>query len=197
MNASNEKLDLVHLVDRHGDARHAEEPRDEQMAPCLLRDAAANVDQDDRDVGVGSRRHHIACVLHVTGRVREDEPPPGRREITPRDVYRDPLLAFRAEPVREEREIGSLKAAALADLRDVLDLIGHERLRVEEQAPEERALPIIDAAGGGTHEGGQSGIVRVDHQKYPSRFRSSIAASVARLSARVAPRSVTRALRTS
>src|SRR5262249_61604356 len=70
------------------------------------------------------------------------------------------------------------------------DLVGEAGLGVVEQPADQRGLAGVHAAGGGEPK-------LVAHQKYPSRFRSSIAASDSRSSARVAPRSVSRLAATS
>ena len=101
----------------------------------------------------------------------------GRGEVAVGDVDRDALLALGAQAVGHLREI---------DL-GVGDLVGHEGLGVVEQPPDQRRLAVVDGAGG--REAQQ---IRRLTQKYPSRLRSSIAASEARSSARVCPRSVRR-----
>ncbi len=59
---------------------------------------------------------------------------------------------------------------------------GHQGLGVEQQPADQRRLAVVDGPGGGDPQ----------HQKYPTRLRSSMAASDVRSSARVSPRSVTR-----
>ena len=73
---------------------------------------------------------------------------------------------------------------------DRLELVLEDRLRVVEQPPDERGLAVVDGPGGGEAQ-------QLSHQKYPSRLRSSMAASLIRSSARVAPRSVMRVAATS
>src|SRR5690606_26490980 len=81
---------------------------------------------------------------------------------------------------------------------DGVDLVGEHRLGVEQEAADERRLAVVHAARSRDAEqirvcplGG------VTHQKYPSRLRSSMAASETRSSPRVAPRSVSREAATS
>src|SRR5690606_2514493 len=86
-------------------------------------------------------------------------------------------------------------------------LVGEERLGVVEQPSDQRGLTVIHTARGGEPEHvhaplrGRPGswFDRPDsrHQKYPSRLRSSMAASLNRSSPRVAPRSVIRVAATS
>src|SRR4029079_9891540 len=119
----------------------------------------------------------------------------------------DALLALGAQAIGEQRQVDALVAAAARDILDVLQLVLERRLGVVEQPPDQGRLAVVDRARG--REPQQLGfLVEPDragsgcalarrHQKYPSRLRSSIAASVNLSSARVAPRSVTRAAATS
>src|SRR5690606_7808375 len=123
----------------------------------------------------------------------------GSGEVPVGDVDRDALLAFAPQAVGEQRQVGVLVAAAGADGLHGVPLVFEERLRVVQQPPDEGGLAVVDAAGGGEAQqlGGLRGGLggegrRLRHQKYPSRFRSSIAASEVLSSPRVAPRSVMR-----
>ena len=118
--------------------------------------------------------------------VGEDERPPRGREEPIGDVDRDALLALGAQPVGDCCEIHRSPA------RDVVDVIGEQRARVEQEAPDQGALAVIDRSR--SRESQQltmAGQLGGPHQKYPSRFRSSIAASEVRSSALVSPRSDT------
>src|SRR5690606_18745798 len=191
------------------EVRDAEERREEGVAARLLDQTLAGVDQDDREVRGRRARHHVARVLQVPRRVGDDELAPRRREVAVGDVDRDPLLALGAQAVGQQREVGALVAASAAHLLHVLELILEDRLGVVEKPPDQRRLAVVDAAGGDEAQeipplldpAGRVGVARdrslAHDQKYPSRLRSSIAASVKRSSARVAPRSVTRAAATS
>ena len=70
----------------------------------------------------------------------------GGDERAVRDVDRDPLLALGAEAVGEQREVDVAVAAALARLLDVLELVGHDLLRVVEQPADQRRLAVVDRA---------------------------------------------------
>src|SRR5690606_9635535 len=119
-----------------------------------------------------------------------DELPLRRREVAVGDVDGDALLALGAQPVGQQRQVRLLEAHALAGVGHRLELVLEDRLRVVEQPPDERRLAVVDRAGGREPQ-------QLAHQKYPCRFRSSMAASEARSSARVAPRSVRRVAATS
>src|ERR1700682_141038 len=81
--------------------------------------------------------------------VGDDEPPPRGGEVAVGDVDRDPLLALGPQAVGEQREVErSLPTAALAGLCDVLELVLEDLLRVVQQPPDERALPVSHRAGG-------------------------------------------------
>src|SRR5215510_3562063 len=95
----------------------------------------------------------------------------------------------------------SVSSARLVYSSPRAELVLEDGLRVEQQPPDEGALAVIHRAcgrepqdvglmtGPGTHHG--FGVL-ARHQKYPSRLRSSMAASLVRSSARVWPRSVMR-----
>src|SRR5690606_19054165 len=132
-----------------------------------------------------------------------DELAPRGREVAVRDVDRDALLALGAQAVGQQREVGALVTSAAARRLDVRELVFEERLGVVEQAADQRRLAVVDAPGGDEAQQippllDPAFVSELAHdQKYPSRLRSSIAASVKRSSARVAPRSVRRAAATS
>ena len=65
--------DEVHLVDGDDDVPDAEQRDDEAVAPRLLQDAVAGVDQDDRQVAVRRAGRHVARVLLVARAVGDDE----------------------------------------------------------------------------------------------------------------------------
>jgi len=77
----------------------------------------------------------------VAGRVGDDELAQRCREVAVRDVDRDALLALGAQPVGEQREVGSLVTASAADVLDVLELVLEDRLRVVLEPPDQRGLP--------------------------------------------------------
>ena len=104
-------VDEVHLVDRHDEVRDAEQRGDERVAARLLDDAVARVDEHDREVGGRGAGDHVARVLHVAGRVGDDERAPRRREVAVGDVDRDALLALGAQAVGQQREVERAVAA--------------------------------------------------------------------------------------
>jgi hypothetical protein len=80
----------------------------------------------------------------VAGRVGDDERPPGRREEAVRDVDGDALLALGPQPVGDRGQVAAAGLAAAALER--VELVGEDQLGVEEQAPDERALAVVDRA---------------------------------------------------
>ena len=64
----------------------------------------ASIKNDGQIGGRGARRH-VARVLLVAGRVRDDELSPGRGEVAIRDIDRDALFPLRAQSVGQQREI--------------------------------------------------------------------------------------------
>ncbi len=158
---------------------------------------------------------HVAGVLDVARGVGDDELALRGGEVAVGDVDRDALLALGPQAVGEQRQVRVLVAPVAAGALDRLELVLEDRLRVVEQATDERALAVVDRAGGRepqhlhqtAHEVPLAcGLVskvgpwrarRRSSLKYPSRLRSSMAASDRRSSARVAPRSVMRVAATS
>jgi len=69
-------------------------------------------------------------------------------EVAVGDVDGDPLLALRLEAVREQREVRRLEAAPARGPLDGVERVGEDGLRVEEEPPDERALPVVHAAAG-------------------------------------------------
>ena len=177
-------VDQVHLVDAHQEVGHPQERCQEGVAAGLLDDALAGVDQDHGQVGGRVPGDHVAGVLHVPRGVGDDELPGRRGEVAVGHVDGDALLPLGPQAVGQQGEVGVVVAALGLHPLDRLELVLEDGLRVVEQAPDERALAVVDRAGGGEAE--------EFHQKYPSRLRSSMAASLTRSSARVAPRSVSR-----
>ena len=63
------------------------------------------INQKHTKIAVRCAGRHIARVLHMSGRIGNDELPPGRREIAIRHIDRDALLALGLKAVDEERQI--------------------------------------------------------------------------------------------
>src|SRR6202041_424648 len=133
--------------------------------------------------------------------VGDDELPPRRREVPVRDVDGYPLLPLGAQPGGEQGQVGVVLTAVPAGALDRLQLVGEDRLGVVQQPPDQRRLAVVHRSGRrepqDIHPGAQGPGTDCAHQKYPSRLRSSIAASLVRSSARVWPRSVIRVAATS
>jgi hypothetical protein len=68
-------------------------------------------------------------------------------EIAIRHVDRDALLALGPQTISEQREIDWSRVPVLRRLFDRADLILVHRLRVVQQPSNQRALPIVHAAG--------------------------------------------------
>ena len=122
---------------------------DEGVTPGLREHPLARVDQHDRQVGGRGAGDHVARVLLVAGRVGDDEAALRGREVAVGDVDRDALLALRAQAVGQQRQVEEVVAHPLAGLLDVLQLVGEHLLGVVQQPPDQRALAVVDRAGGG------------------------------------------------
>ena len=116
------------------------------MSPRLHADPVARIDQQNGDIRGGRAGRHISRVLLVSRRIGKDEFATGRRKVPIGHVDGDPLFAFGAQTIGEEREIDRAGGPVLRRFLDRMHLIFVHRLRVVEQPSDERALPIVDAA---------------------------------------------------
>ncbi len=101
----------------------AQEGGDGGVAAGLFDDAVAGVDQDDGEFGGGGAGDHVAGVLHVAGGVGEDEAAAGGGEVAVGDVDGDALLAFGAEAVGQQGEVGGVLAAVAGGVFDGFQLV--------------------------------------------------------------------------
>src|SRR5664280_2117223 len=175
-------FDQVHLVDADQQVGHPQQRGQEGVAPGLLDDSLAGVDQDHGEVGGRVPGHHVARVLHVARCVGDDELAGRGGEVAVGHVDGDALLALGPQAVGQQREVRVVVAALDRHPLHGLELVLEDRLRIVEQTSDQGALAVVHRPGRGEPE--------QLHQKYPSRLRSSMAASLTRSSARVAPRSV-------
>ena len=161
------EVDQIHLVDREDEIGDAEEPRDPRVTLRLDADAVSGIDQQDGQVRGRRAGRHVARVLLVPGGVGEDELATRRREVAIGDVNGDALLALGLQAVGEQGKIDRAGRPVPGRLLDRPDLILVYRSRVVQQPSDQRALAVVDAAG-------RADTQKAGHQKYPSRFFSSI-----------------------
>ena len=143
-------VDQVHLVDRQQHVADAEQRDDVAVAAGLRQQALARVDQHHREVGGGSAGGHVAGVLLVAGAVGDDELALVGAEEAVGDVDGDALLALGGEAVDQQREIDvvALGAVAAAVGFERRELVVEQQLGVVQQAADQRALAVVDAAAG-------------------------------------------------
>ena len=115
------------------------------MAARLNQHTFAGVDQHDGGVGGGCACRHVARVLLVARRVGNNELAARRREVAIGHVDRDALLALGPQAVGQQREI-DLSGSGSSLPFDRAHLIFVDRLRVVEQAADERGLSIVHTA---------------------------------------------------
>ena len=150
---------VLELLGGHDDVADAQQRRQERVALGLLEHALARVDEHDGRLRGRGAGDHVARVLHVAGRVGEDEAPPRGGEVAVGDVDGDPLLALGAQAVGEQREVDRAVAVApAAGLGHVLELVGEHGLGVVEQAADQRRLAVVDRSRRGQPE-------QIRHQK--------------------------------
>ncbi len=140
--------DQIHLVDRDDDVPHAKQGSDAGMPARLDQYAFARVHQHDGERRGGGPGRHVARVLLVPGRIRDDEFAARCREVAVGDVDGDALLALRAQAVGEQREIEHAgRGRSLAF--DRANLVVVYRLRVVQQPADEGRFAVVDRACGG------------------------------------------------
>src|SRR5882672_3672404 len=179
----------IHLVDEQHRLADSQQAGDVQMFFRLLEQPFRYIGEQEQRIGIARAGGHVARVLLVPRGIGDDELAPRRREVAVRHVDGDALLALGLQAVGEERQVELRRAASQRRPLHGRELVLLDRARVVQQPPDERALAVVDAAGGGESK-------RL-HQKYPSFFLLSIEASEVWSSMRVAPRSVSRAIRVS
>ena len=110
--------------------------------------ALARIYQNNGEVSRGSCRHHIARVLLMPRRVADDELAFRRGEVAVGHIDGDALLALGLQAVGEQRQIYRRHAALLTGLGDSRELVFEDRLRVVQQAADQRALAVVHRTGG-------------------------------------------------
>ena len=120
------------------------------MAAGLRQQALARVDQHHGEVGGGGAGRHVAGVLLVARAVGDDELALVGAEVAVGDVDGDALLALGVEAVDQQREIDvvALGAVAAAVGLERRELVVEQQLGVVQQAADQRALAVVDAAAG-------------------------------------------------
>jgi hypothetical protein len=85
----------------------------------------------------------------VPRRIRDDELALRRGKIAVGDIDRDALFAFGAQAVRQQRQIDVIGEAVGRGFGDARKLVFIDAFGILEQAADEGALTVVDAAGGG------------------------------------------------
>jgi len=135
--------DEVHLVDQHHHVLDPEQRGDVRVPAGLGDDTGAGVDQNQCNIRGRRPGEHVAGVALVPGGVGKDERSPRGREEPVGDVDRDALLALGAQTVGDGGEVHCPSA------RDVIEVVGEQRPRVQQQPSDQGALAIVDRPRGG------------------------------------------------
>ena len=112
--------------------------------------ALAGVDEDHGDIRGRRAGDHVARVLLVAGGVGDDELAALGGEVAVGDVDRDALLTFGRQPVEQQ---GEIQVAALGSDPGRIggeggEVVLEHEVRLVEQAADQRALAVVDAAAG-------------------------------------------------
>jgi len=138
----------VHLVDRQHQVRDPEQRHHGGVPAGLGEQPGADVDEQDRRVRGRRAGHGVAGVLHVARGVDEDDAAPRGGEVAVRHIDGDALLALGPQPVGEQREVDPVASPVEAGTGQRLDRVGQHGLGVVEEPADQRALPVVDGAGG-------------------------------------------------
>ena len=145
-------IDEIHFVDGDDEVLDAEKVGDEGVALGLLDHAFACVDENDGEVGGGGAGNHVAGVLDVTRRVRDDEFPFRCGEVAVGDIDRDSLFALGLEAIGEEGEVHILITAAARGFLHGFELVFEDGFGIVKKAADESGFAVIDGASGGEAE---------------------------------------------
>ena len=102
----------IHFVDGDDNVANTEQRHDETVSTGLRQHAIARIDQNHRHIAVRRTRRHVARVLLVSGRVRDNELAFRRGEIAIRHVDGDALLALCLQAVNEQGEVDVIALGA-------------------------------------------------------------------------------------
>ena len=143
------------------------------MAPRLHAHALLRIDQHHGGVGGRSAGGHVARVLLVARAIGDDELAAWRLEIAIGHVDGDALLALGLQAVDQQGEIGDFarRAPAPAVVRDGGKLVVEHLARVVQQAADQRALAVVDAAAGDEAQQVDLALLREELLQRARRFR--------------------------
>ncbi len=142
--------DQVHLVHRQQHVADAQQRHDVAVAARLSQQALARVDQHHGDVSRGRAGGHVAGVLLVARAVGDDELALVGAEEAVGDIDGDALLALGGEAIEQQRVIDVVALGAVATAVAVQrgELVVEQALAFVQQAADQRALAVVDAAAG-------------------------------------------------
>ena len=114
----------------------AEQRDDVGVAAGLGEDAVLGIDEEHGEIGGRGAGRHVAGVLHVAGRVGDDEAAALGGEVAVGDVDGDALLALGLEAVDQQREVDLLAggAEALGIGAQRRELVLEQELRIRRAA---------------------------------------------------------------
>ena len=120
------------------------------MAPGLGDDPLAGVDEQHRSIHRGRSGDHVSGVLLVARCVGHDERASVGGEVPVGNVDGDLLLPFGEQAVKQKGEVEALSLGPefLGIGLQGCQLVFEDQIGVVQQAPDERALAVIDAAAG-------------------------------------------------
>ena len=137
------KVNKVDLVHRQHHRAHPQQFGSPQVATRLLHNAGARVHQQHHDLGGRHPCHRVACVLHVPRCIRKNERAFRRGKIAIRHINSDALLALRAQPVHQQRQIQLVQTLFPGGALHSGKLIRQHTLGVMQQPADKGGFPVI------------------------------------------------------
>ena len=145
-------VDQVHLVYRDDDRRDSHQGTDGQVPVCLRTNTTSGVDEQYRDVAVGSSHRHVPGVLLVPRRIGDENPPTvGQIHVSVGHVDGDALFALGLQAIGQQGEVDFAdrdRRTSTTSCARVVELVDRNRVGFGEQTADQRRLPVVDGTAG-------------------------------------------------
>ncbi len=145
-------VDQIHLVHRDDDGRDSHQGTDGQVAVRLRTNTTGGIDEQDRDVAVGSSHCHVPGVLLVPRCIGNEHPPTvGEVHMSVGHVDGDALFALGFQAIGQQGEVDFAdrdRRTSPTSRARVFELVNRNRVGFGEQAADQRRLPVVDGTAG-------------------------------------------------
>ena len=145
-------VDQIHLVHRNDDRRNSHQGTDGQVPVRLRANTTSGVDEQNRDVAVGSSHRHVPGVLLVPRRIGNEHPPTvGQIHVSVGHVDGDALFALGFQAIGQQGEVDFAdrdRRTSPTSRARVFELIDRNRVGFGEQTADQRRLTVVDGTAG-------------------------------------------------